>query len=76
MPPAADKDLLALAKTGTREPFVWEMGSTAGSILRIAAPSVQVKYAGEQDIDGVIGLALDLVFVADQGDDEIAITFS
>lgn len=76
MPPAATKDLLALAKAGTKEALVWQMGTAAGEVLRIAGPAVQVKYGGEQDIEGVIGLTLDLVFTADQGDDEFAITFS
>jgi len=75
MPPASEIDLLAKAKAGTREPFIWQMGNEAGQTLRIAAPSVQVKYAGETDIDGEIGLSLDLVFVFDQGGDEISISF-
>lgn len=75
MPPASDIDLLGLAKAGTKEAFVWQMGNQPGETLRIAAPAVQVKYAGEQDIDGEIGLSLDLVFVFDQGGDEIAISY-
>ena len=52
------------------------MGTGAGKVIRVAAPAVQLKYGGEQSIDGTIGIALDLVFTHDQGDDEFAITFS
>lgn len=76
MPPAATIDILALCRSGAKQPLVWQLGTGAGNVLRVAAPAVQLKYAGEQDIDGTIGQALDLVFCHDQGDDEFAITFS
>lgn len=75
-PPAATLDLLGLAKNTAKVPLVWQIGSAAGETLRIAAPTVQLKYAGQQNIEGEIGMALDLVFAKDQGDDELAITFS
>lgn len=75
MPPIATIDLLAMAESTQQVPLVWQMGSGAGEILRIAAPKVQLKYAGQQDVDGTLGSAFDLVFVGDQGDDEIAIIF-
>jgi len=75
-PPAADLDLLGLAKSTAKVPLVWEIAPPGGRTLRIGGPAVQLKYAGEQDVDGELGMNLDLVFCHDQGDDEIAITFS
>lgn len=75
-PPTATKDLLALCKAGTTEPLIWQLGSAAGQIVRVVAPKVQIKYAGEQDIDGILAIALDLVFTPDQGDDDVAFIFS
>lgn len=74
--PAATLDIVALARNTTRVPLVWQIDAPSGERLRIAAPNVQLKYAGEQDVDGELGSALDLVFTPDQGDDEVAITFS
>lgn len=76
MPPAGTIDLLALCRNGAKQPLVWQLGTGAGKVIRVAAPAVQLKYGGEQSIDGTIGIALDLVFTPDQGDDEFAITFS
>jgi len=73
---AATIDLLALCKSGAKQALVWEIGNGAGRVLRVAAPAVQLKYGGEQDISGEMGIAIDLVFTYDQGDDEFAITFS
>lgn len=75
MPSIDTIDLLALAETTERVPLVWQMKNTPGDILRIAAPAVQIKFAGQQDIDGILGTAFDLVFTGDQGDDELAIIF-
>lgn len=75
-PATATKDLLDAAKTGVTDTLIWQLGTVAGSIIRVAAPKVQIKYGGEQDIDGVLGIVLDLVFQTDQGADELAITFS
>lgn len=74
-PAVATKDLIALARAGTTEALVWELGTVAGSRLRIAAPKVQMKYAGEENVDGSLGMNLDLVFQPDQGNDEIAFVF-
>ena len=76
MPAIGDLDVIGLAKAGTLSPLVWEIGSAAGEVLRIAGPKVQIKYGGEQNIEGVLGVNLDLVFTPDQGDDEIAFTFT
>jgi hypothetical protein len=73
---AASFDLLGLCKSGAKQSLVWEIGNGEGRNLRVAAPAVQLKYGGEQDINGEMGIAIDLVFTPDQGDDEFAIMFS
>lgn len=75
MPARGTLDIVAACAAAQTHPLVFQLGATAGDILRVAAPAVQIKYAGEQDIDGVIGANLDLVFAVDQGDDEFAISF-
>ena len=74
-PALATKDLLGLTKAGTTQAMIFELGTEAGKRLRIAAPAVQMKFAGEENIDGDLGASIDLVFPADQGDDEILIEF-
>ncbi|KGJ21051.1 phage tail tube protein [Paracoccus sanguinis] len=74
-PTLAAKDILGLTRTGTTQALVFELGTTAGSRLRIAAPRVQMKFAGEENIDGDLGASIDLVFLPDQGDDDILIEF-
>jgi len=73
---AATIDLMAMCKSGAKQAIVWEIGNGTGRALRVAAPAVQLKYGGEQDINGEMGIAIDLVFTYDQGDDEFAVTFS
>lgn len=75
-PPLGDIDLIQLCRTTEKAPLVWEMAPPGGRTMRVAAPAVQIKFGGQQNIDGEIAINLDLVFTPDQGDDEIAITFS
>lgn len=74
-PALAAKDILTLTRNGVTQPLVFELGKDAGKKLRIAAPKVQMKFAGEENIDGDLGASIDLVFQPDQGDDEILIEF-
>ena len=73
---AATIDLMGLCKSTAKQSMVWEISNGAGRALRVAAPAVQLKYGGEQDINGEMGIAIDLVFTFDQGNDEFAISFS
>lgn len=76
-PALATKDILTQIKNGVTEPLVWTLGRTAGQIIQISAPKVQIKYAGEQDINGDLGVTLDLVFQpTGAGNDEIEIRYS
>lgn len=75
VPDIATMDLVDRCRLGIRQPLVFDIDSetAAQGRLRITGPSVQMKFAGEQDIDGELGANIDLVFTPDQGDDEIAI---
>ncbi|WP_304616976.1 phage tail tube protein [Paracoccus sp. (in: a-proteobacteria)] len=76
-PDLAAKDLLAAIRSGVTEPLVWTLGRDAGTVLTISAPQVQIKFAGEQDIEGDLGVTLDLVFLPTAaGNDDIEIRFS
>lgn len=74
-PALATKDLLTEIRAGTTQALVWTLGQTEEVTLMISAPKVQIKYAGEQDVDGDLCINLDLVFQPDAGDDEIEIRF-
>ncbi|ANT39915.1 hypothetical protein RGUI_0842 [Rhodovulum sp. P5] len=75
-PAVGTKDLLGEIHDGTIQPLIFTLGQTAGSILTVTAPRTQIKFSGEQEIDGDLGISLDLVFEPDSGDDEIEIRFS
>lgn len=75
-PAHATKDLLTQIKNGVTEPLVWTLGKVAGQTLTITAPKVQIKWSGEQDIEGDLGITLDLTFLPLLGNDDIEIRFS
>lgn len=76
-PALATKDLLTQIRNGVTEPLVWTLGNTPGQIISVTAPQVQIKMSGEQNINGDLGIALDLVFrPTGAGNDEIEIRFS
>lgn len=74
-PAIAAKDLIALCEAGTTEPLIWTLGTVAGKTISMSCPKVQIKWAGEQNIDNDLGATLDLIFLPDAGDDEIEIRF-
>ncbi|WP_313352642.1 phage tail tube protein [Paracoccus sp. (in: a-proteobacteria)] len=76
-PALATKDLLTQIRGGVTEPLVWTLGKTPGQIITVSAPKVQIKMSGEQNLNGDLGIALDLVFQpTGAGNDEIEIRFS
>ncbi|MBN7785136.1 hypothetical protein JYP51_09410 [Ponticoccus gilvus] len=75
-PNLATKDLLTMVREVTTEPLIFTLGTEAGSILTITGPKVQIKAPAEQEIDGDLGLRLDLRFLPATTDDEIEIRFS
>lgn len=75
-PALASKDLLTQIHAGVTEPLIWTIGLTPAQTIQITAPRVQIKFAGEQNIQGDLGIGLDLVFLpTGAGDDEIEIRF-
>lgn len=75
-PDIATKDLIAMVRASAAEPLIFTLGKTAGSILTVTGRKTQIKAPAEQDIDGDLGLSLDLIFLPDAGDDEVEIRFS
>lgn len=51
-------------------------GVTAGNIIQIDAPKVQILRPGYEDSDGIAMLSMDLVPTRDAGDDEVKITLT
>ncbi|TRD18346.1 phage tail tube protein [Palleronia caenipelagi] len=74
-PDLAAKDLILNSRDVITEPLIFELGKTAGQKLRLTGPKVQIKFAGEEEIDRDLGASLDLVFLPDQGDDEILLEY-
>lgn len=76
-PTLGSKDLLTQIRNGVTQPLVWTLGTVAGQTITVSAPQVQIKMSGEQDLNGDLGIALDLVFTPTvAGNDEIEIRFS
>jgi hypothetical protein len=77
MPDIATRALVEQCRTGVTFPLTWEINreTAAEGALRIAAPKVQLKWAGEVDLDGTMGANIDLIFLPDQGDDDLSIIF-
>lgn len=59
----------------TLAPIVMEHGKTAGNIVHIEGPKVQLSSLSRNDADGIVHYQMDTRWIADQGDDEIVITF-
>lgn len=72
MPALNAKDLIAEAKAGTLQALAFTIGDTAGNILSLTAPKVQLKFEGYQDAEGDLDVTLGLNFTPDAGDDELA----
>jgi hypothetical protein len=76
-PELATKDLLTMVKDVVTEPLIFTLGKEAGKIITVTAPKVQIKTPSEQEINGDLGLKLDLIFLPTAAsDDEIEISFS
>jgi hypothetical protein len=76
-PDLATKDLLSMVKNAVTEPLIFTLGKVAGKTLTVTAPKVQIKAPSEQEINGDLGIRLDLRFLPTAAnDDEIEIRFS
>ncbi|WP_425092007.1 phage tail tube protein [Tropicimonas sp. S265A] len=73
----ATKALVEECRTGVTSAIIWELNQEQAALgaMRIAAPRVQIKWGGEVNIEGDMGVNLDLTFMPDQGDDDVAIIF-
>lgn len=59
----------------TAGPVTFEHGTTAGNIVAIAGPSVQLSSISYQDSDGIVHYQMNSRWLPDAGDDELTITF-
>lgn len=75
-PTLATKNMLVESLDGTLQPLVWRIGKTAGSIVEISAPKVQLKFTGYEDVENTLAGRFDLVFTEDAGDDDLKITYT
>ena len=73
-PQIGTKDYFAVAKAETLVALQLIHGGTAGDIVQIDCPAVQLINPRYEDVDGVRHLRMDLEIVPDEGDDEIKIT--
>ena len=60
----------------TTGPVEFVHGLTAGNIVAINAPAVQLSTIGSQDSDGIIHYQMDSRWLPKDGDDEISIVFT
>jgi len=75
-PTITAKDWFTTSLESTTGALQMVHGSTAGNIVTIDAPAVQVISPTYGDSDGIVTLEANLSFVPDEGDDEITITLT
>ncbi|MBF0095161.1 MAG: hypothetical protein HQL34_11530 [Alphaproteobacteria bacterium] len=73
-PPIATFDPEAVAQAGTTGALQLVHGTTAGNIIQIDAPAVQITEPAMVEDQGVTMCQCTLTFTAPQGDDEFVIT--
>lgn len=74
MPPLATKDWFGVSVAETRGPLSIVHGTTAGSIVEVSAPAVQIGEPAYTEITGNTGLQIPILLHADEGDDDLVIT--
>lgn len=73
-PALGTKDYFAIAAAGTQAALQVVHGGTAGNIVQIDAPKVQLTNPQYADSDGIQMLQMGLALVPSSGDDELTIT--
>ena len=63
-----------IARAKTRAALQLVHGSTAGHIVQIDAPNVQIGRPSQGQTDGIVNYSLPLMLTPDSGDDEIVLT--
>ncbi len=77
-PDIPTKDYFAAAESHegvTLGPVEFEHGKTAGNIVNIAGPKVQLSSISDQDSDGVVHYQFDTRWLPDVANDELVLTF-
>lgn len=77
-PDIASKDYFAAVESHsgvTLAPISVVHGATAGNIVELAGPAVQLANMSVQDSDGIAQYQLDTRFLPDTGDDEFTLVF-
>lgn len=75
MPTIAEWDFEADVRSNTKKVVSIAHGKTAGNIVEIDMPNVQVHSPSFGDADGIATLDLELNLLPSSGDDEISLTF-
>lgn len=73
-PTLAQKDWYAAVVAATQGAFAFQISTTAGKIVKIDAPKVQLMNPRKGDSNGIATLQCDLVVVPNAGNDELVIT--
>jgi len=73
-PLLAAKNWFAAAQARTRDALELVHGGTAGNIVQIDAPKVEVGRPTQGQTQGIVNYSLPLMLTPDSGDDEISIT--
>ncbi len=72
----ATDDVIGKLKSGAVGAFSLQAGSTAGNILTISAPKVQIVEAPSGERNGAVTRDVTLRFLRDAGDDDLVITLT
>ena len=73
-PALSDKDWYAAILAATQAAFAFQISTTAGKIVKIDAPKVQLVNPRKGNQNGIATLQCDLVVAPNAGNDEIVIT--
>lgn len=65
----------SIAKAHTKDALHVQHGGTAGNIVEIDAPKVQIGRLTQGQTDGIANYSLPLMLVPDSGNDELILTF-
>lgn len=68
------KNWWTISNLGTLGALAFTHGTTAGNIIELAAPKVQVSTQGLQDDTGIAMIPLNLSFQPNSGNDELILT--
>ncbi|WP_425417330.1 phage tail tube protein [Oricola indica] len=73
-PLLASKNWFAAAQARTRDALQLVHGTTAGNIVQLDAPKVEIGRPTQGSSQGIANLSLPLMLTPDSGDDELSIT--